>query len=215
MSRLALGAVLPSLAIWSLVLVWLSRGDSPGRAVLRLTVDLRKLQEQAEVGEVIDAWRGVPVRNNGIPYDRSVGSHHSPSGYYYGRQWQCVEFVKRFYFDARGHAMPDVMGHAREFYDPAVPSGEINAKRGMRQFANGGSEPPRLDDLMVWTEGSYGHVAVVCKVGADFVEVVQQNVRQGSRQRFRLVRSGETTPTVRVEGPRDPAGWLRVTGPEK
>jgi surface antigen len=175
--------------------------------VVRETVPLRSLQEAAKVGEVIDQWRGVPVRANGLPYDQSHGRHVAADGYYYGRQWQCVEFIKRFHYDHLHHAMPDGMGHAREFFDPAVAHGQLNAKRGLRQFTNGGDEAPRLDDLMVWTFGTYGHVAIVSKVGGDFIEVVQQNVLQGSRERLKLVRDGDGW---RVTGRREPAGWLRM-----
>ena len=187
------------------------RESSPARAVVRALVDPRELQERASVGDVIDQWRNVPVRANGIPYDRSVGAHSSASGYYYGRQWQCVEFVKRFYFDALGHAMPDVMGDAKDFFDPWVGQGEINPKRGLRQYWNGCGEPPRVDDLVVWNEGNYGHVAVITRVGADEVELIQQNVRQGSRLRLPLLR-GEG---FRILGKNGPAGWLRVPARER
>jgi len=195
-----------SLGVWFFVGWVFLYSETPGHAVVRGTVDLKVLQEQAAVGDVIDLWRGVPVRANGIPYDRSVGSHSSASGYYYGRQWQCVEFVKRFYFDARKHAMPDVMGHAKDFFDPGVGPGEINSKRGMRQFVNGGAEPVQVDDLLVWNEGAYGHVAVVCRVLPDEIEVVQQTVRQGSRMRFPY----NFNEGYWVGGSKLPAGWLRL-----
>jgi surface antigen len=158
---------------------------------------------------VIDAWRGIPVRANGIPYHRSHGGHHAASGYYYGRQWQCVEYVKRFYHDRFGHWMPDVMGHAKSFYDPAVPHGQVNPRRALLQFANGGDEPPRLDDLMAWDFGDFGHVAIVSKVEAKegMVEVVQQNVRQGSRERFSLV---QVDGRWEVRGRWNPVGWMRA-----
>lgn len=199
-------AVVGSLGAWLLAGFWLRHPGVPGRAVVQAGVDLRVLQETTPVGGVVDHWRGVPVRANGLPYDRSVGSHSSASGYYYGRQWQCVEFVKRYYFDAHGHAMPDVMGHAREFFDPSLEQGGWNAKRGMFQFWNGAGEAPRVDDLMVWNEGPYGHVAVVTRVEENMVEVVQQNVRQGSRQFFTLSRE----EGFRVGDGKKPAGWLRL-----
>ena len=180
--------------------------DPPGRAVRRLTVPLDELQKGAGVGEVVDMWRGVPVRANGVPYHRSHGRHVGPDGYYYGRMWQCVEFVKRFYYDRLGHAFPDGMGHAKSFFDPAVPHGGWNEARGLRQFVNGGGERPRLDDLLVWTQGTFGHVAVVARVGEAELEVVQQNVREGSRQSFRLAGAAEGYWIGGLEGP---AGFLR------
>lgn len=189
------------------------RWEPGGRAVLRFQVEPRELHERAAVGEEIDAWRGVVVRANGKPYNRSHGRHFAPDGFYYGRMWQCVEFVKRFYYDHFGHVPPDGMGHAKEFFDPAVPHGAVNPRRGLVQFVNGGGERPRLDDLMVWTQGTYGHVAIVSKVGVDTVEVVQQNVIEGTRSALGLSGPG-TGWWVGGGGGNAPAGWLRMPGPD-
>jgi len=203
-------AVVFSCLAWAAAGLVILQGTNPGNAVVHATTDLRALQEQAAVGDAIDSWRNVPVRANGFPYDRSVGAHSSATGYYYGRQWQCVEFVKRFYFDALGHSMPDVMGDAKDFFDPWVGQGAINPKRGLRQFWNGCDEAPRVDDLVVWNEGNYGHVAIISRVGTNEVELVQQNVRQGSRLRLPLLRDGG----YRILGNNGPAGWLRIPAKE-
>lgn len=184
----------------------LAEFEPAGQAVLRPLVTGAQLQAEAQVGEVVDVWRGVVVRANGQPYDRSHGRHYAADGYYYGRMWQCVEFVKRFYYDHYGHVFPDGMGHAKSFFDPEVAHGGWNARRGLRQFVNGGGEAPRPGDLVVWTQGTYGHVAIVCRVEGDFVEVIQQNVREGSR--WRLATDGNKT-TRRFGGSDGPCGFLR------
>lgn len=204
--RISLFTLLAGAAGLGVVWSWLPDADGAGRAVLQPTVSPRALQESAAVGDVVDVWRGVPVRANGQPYHRSHGRHVAADGYYYGRMWQCVEYVKRFYYDRLGHGFPDGMGHAKSFFDPAVPHGGWNAQRGLRQFVNGAGERPRLDDLVVWTSGTFGHVAVVGKVGGDFVEVVQQNVREGSRMRLCLAGEAEG---YRMGGEDGPAGFLR------
>jgi hypothetical protein len=206
LGRLSLFTLLAGAVGLGVVWGWLLERSEGGRAVFQPTVSLDVLQETAAVGDVVDAWRGVPVRANGWPYDRSHGRHVGPDGYYYGRMWQCVEFIKRFYYDHFGHAFPDGMGHAKSFFDPEVPHGGWNARRGLRQFVNGAGERPQLDDLVVWTQGTYGHVAVVSKVGGDYVEVVQQNVREGSRLRLHLAGEAEG---YRMGGEHGPAGFLR------
>jgi surface antigen len=162
------------------------------------------------VGGVIDQWRGVPVRYNGAPYTRSWGRHYADDGFYYGQQWQCVEFVKRFYHDRLGHTFPNAMGHAAEFFNPGTPHGTLNLRRGLWQYANGGHTPPALDDIMVWTTGGFGHVAIVSKAGGGFIEVVQQNI--GSRTRARLTLSARDGKYYVGEQGRlgAPAGWLRI-----
>lgn len=81
----------------------------------------------ALVGRKLDSYRQVDVFDNGLLYFRSYGRHYSPEGYYYGQKWQCVEYIKRFYFQSLGHRMPDVMGHAKDFFDPALTQCSLNA----------------------------------------------------------------------------------------
>ena len=94
------------------------------------------------VGRVLDRYRDVQVFDSGLLFFRSYGRHHSSDGYYLGQKWQCVEFIKRFYFEARRHRVPEVMGHARDYFDPLVVHRGMNTRRGMVQFVNGGDEPP-------------------------------------------------------------------------
>jgi len=204
--KIALATVVFGLSGIVLCCFVLSRPCSSGQAVFRPGADLRELQSLAALGEVIDRWRDVPVRANGIHYNRSHGRHVGLDGYYYGRQWQCVEYVKRFYYDSLDHAFPDGMGHAKTFFDPGIAHGALNPKRGLLQFTNGSGESPRLDDLLVWTQGNYGHVAIVSKVGEGFMEVVQQNVKEGSRKRLNL---GDAKEGYRISGWGYPAGFLR------
>ncbi len=138
------------------------------------------------VGRVLDSYQGVPVRSNGFLFFQGHGRHYATNGYYYGQQWQCTEFIKRFFHDPKGHRMPDVWGHARAFFDPEVPQGGLNSRRGLVQFRNGGAEPPRPDDLLVFTDTAYGHVAIVTALRGDAVEVIQQNVVGRTRQSFVL-----------------------------
>jgi surface antigen len=161
-----------------------------------------------EVGDELDSYRDVEIHYNGKDFKTSHGSRYSKDGYYYGKSWQCVEFAKRFYFEAKGHRMPDVWGHARDFFNPEVPHGALNPQRGLVQFVNGGTEAPQVDDLVVFRGGSFGHVAIVSEVGDDYVELVQQNVGTNARDRWKLVRDG--AGKFLIDGKRPPAGWLRL-----
>jgi hypothetical protein len=140
----------------------------------------------------------------------SHGKHYAADAYYYGQKWQCVEYIKRFYHDAMKHSMPNVWGHAQDFFDPEVGHGDLNVKRGLVQYENGGTEPPRADDLLVFRIGSLGHVAIISRVGDNEVEVVQQNIRGFPRARHELlVRDGRFT----IGTAKQPAGWLRLPEP--
>ncbi len=204
-----MGVLLMVTAAWCGALVWYCRELArPEPAANAVTQAPPFNTDRFQVGEIVDSWRGVSVRHNGAPYWRSVGSHHSSTGYYYGKQWQCVEFIKRFYYDAFGHRMTDVMGHAESFFNEKLEHGAWNAKRDMWQFYNGQDEPPRPDDLMVWRLGNYGHVAVVTRVEPGAVTVVQQNVTSGSRSRLPYLTHNGKHEVGHLSW--RPTGWLRL-----
>ena len=159
-----------------------------------------------KVGREIDSYRGVSVYDNGLLFFRSHGKNYSPDGYYFGQKWQCVEFIKRFYYQAKGHRMPDVMGHAKSFFDENLPDGALNPRRGLVQYRNGSTNKPCPDDLIVFADTKFGHVAIITAVGGNSLEIIQQNILSGTRRKFSLVTSnGHYFVTV----PRQPAGWLR------
>lgn len=168
----------------------------------------KKMVSQFEVpaGKIIDEYKGIAVYSNGDNFMSSHGLNYSDDGeYYFGYKWQCVEYVKRFYYNIYGHKMPDGAGNAKYFFNPMLNQGEYNEQRGLIQYANGGDEKPRPGDLLVFTDGAYGHVAIISEVGHDWIEVIQQN-SEFPRERFELrTKDG----THNIDGERDPAGWLR------
>ncbi|PKM76858.1 MAG: CHAP domain-containing protein [Firmicutes bacterium HGW-Firmicutes-15] len=158
------------------------------------------------IGQEIDSFKGVPVYYNGTKYDQSHGQNYSSDGYYYGNKWQCVEYVKRYYFQVKDHRMPDVMGNAKDFYDPRTPQGKLNQRRGLVQYRNGGGVKPQVDDLVVFTDSKYGHVAIITDVTENSVEIIQQNVLNSPRQSIKLqVKAGH----YYLGTGKQPAGWLR------
>ena len=158
------------------------------------------------VGKILDNYCNVLVYDNGLLYFRSYGRNYSPDGYYFGQKWQCVELIKRFYYQAKGHKMPDVMGHAKSYFDDTLPNGALNARRGLIQYQNGSTNKPCPDDLIVFTDTKFGHVAIITTVTENSLAVIQQNILAGPRRQFSLVASNGH---YFVTSPRRPAGWLR------
>ncbi len=162
------------------------------------------------VGAIVDRENGIAIHSNGKDSYTSHGKHFSSDdGYYYGRRWQCVEFVKRYYHDHYHHHMPDVWGHANSFFDPAVKQGEVNQSRGLVQYRNGGDVAPAPGDLLVYNYGEYGHVAIVSKVESRMVEIAQQNVAGHPRTSLPLRKTEEGWI---LGASNKPAGWLRLPG---
>jgi surface antigen len=163
-------------------------------------------RDNIAIGQEIDNFKGVPVYNNGTDFERSHGTNMSSDGYCFGNKWQCVEYVKRYYYIVKDHRMPDFMGNAKDYFDPRIPQGKLNRRRGLVQYRNGGGVKPQVDDLVVFTNSKYGHVAIITEVTADTVEIIQQNVFNHPRQRLKLqLKKGK----YYLGNGKQPAGWLR------
>lgn len=164
------------------------------------------LSSRSMIGKELDSYKDVPVYYNGEIYTATYGENYSKDGYYYGYKWQCVEYVKRFYYDAKNHEMPDGYGNAKDFFDDNVKQGELNESRDLVQYRNGENVKPKVDDLIVFTEGEYGHVAIVTKVTDGYIEVIQQNVLGKPREKFELAMEDGQYYVGTIQ---KPAGWLR------
>ena len=129
------------------------------------------------VGQAIDSLNGVPVFYNGEVAHVS-GRNVAQDGYNLGLQYQCVEFVKRYYYAHLDHRMPDSYGHAKEFFDARLKDGQVSAARALTQHTNPSRTKPRADDLLIYRatrEEPYGHVAIIAEVIGDSIEIIQQN----------------------------------------
>lgn len=162
-----------------------------------------------EIGDPIDSLNGVYVYYNG-GIDNVSGRNTTDDGYNLGLKYQCVEFVKRYYYQHLNHKMPDSYGHAKDFFDPSVKDGQINSIRNLMQYSNPSKSKPKVNDLLIFgaTSGNeYGHVAIISKVGTDEIEIIQQNAgRYGnSRANISLKFKNESW---QLESSRV-LGWLR------
>lgn len=129
---------------------------------------------KSRIGTVVDQFNGVNVYYNGNIGNVS-GRNLSKDGYNLGQKYQCVEFIKRYYYERFNHKMPDSYGHAKHFFDPAVADGQINPKRNLLQFHNGSPTKPEVEDIIVLGLSRHGHVAIISKVNDHEIEIVQQN----------------------------------------
>jgi len=130
-----------------------------------------------KVGQHLDSLNNVVVYYNG-GVDNSSGRNTSSDNYNIGIKYQCVEFVKRYYYEYLNHKMPDAYGHAKDFYDKDLSDGGLNTKRKLVQYKNGSKSKPKPDDLVIFsgsTFNKYGHVAIISSVDDDEIEIIQQN----------------------------------------
>jgi surface antigen len=162
-----------------------------------------------KIGDVIDSYNGVNVFYNGKNYSHVNGRNTTVDGYNLGLKYQCVEFVKRYYYDYYGHKMPSSYGHARDYFDTSLPDVAYNSKRDLMQYRNVRAVPPMSGDILVYgpcESNKYGHVAIVTNVSSEHIELIQQNY--GTQSRLKI-------PIVRYESYYTVAdfcilGWLRM-----
>ncbi|GAA5024762.1 CHAP domain-containing protein [Marivirga lumbricoides] len=149
------------------------------------------LNPNYKVGQKIDSLNGVAVYYNG-GVGNVDGRVLAEDGYNLGLKYQCVEFVKRYYYEELNHKMPDTYGHAKDFFNSQIKDGEINKQRNLRQFKNPSKSKPKINDLVIYsgtTLNKYGHVSIVSKVTENEIEIIQQNPGPfgNSREEYDLI----------------------------
>lgn len=153
--------------------------------------DIRHLINGASKGSPVDSLNGVYVYYNGA-ISNVEGRNLSPDNYNLGLKYQCVEFVKRYYYLHYRHKMPDSYGHAVSFYDASLKDSSYNRKRDLLQLSNPSKVKPQIGDILIYsgTEGNpYGHVSIISDTKVDEIEIIQQNPGIGapSRVKFKLL----------------------------
>ena len=143
-----------------------------------------------KIGQALDSLNHVKVYYNG-GVSHTGKRNVSPDGYNIGLTYQCVEFVKRYYYEYYHHKMPDAYGNAKDFFDSSIKDGQISRRRDLIQFTNPSRYKPAIGDLVIFdghAGNSYGHVAIISNTGIDFIEIIQQNPGPfaNSRVRFEL-----------------------------
>ena len=146
--------------------------------------------QEPAVGDRMDSLNGVYVYYNDHVKNVS-GRNTADDGYNLGLKYQCVEFVKRYYYEYFNHKMPDAYGHAKDFFNPGLKDGELNKPRNLIQYTNPSTKKPEVNDIVVFkatTNEPFGHIAIISQVSDDEIEIIQQNPNPGIgyRERFSL-----------------------------
>jgi surface antigen len=136
-----------------------------------------KLGYNHSVGDKIDSLNGVYVYYNG-DIGNVDGRNRTADGYNLGLKYQCVEFVKRYYYQHLNHKMANSYGDAKDYFDKNIADGNKNRDRALTQYKNPSKSKPKVSDLMILdatSSNKYGHVAIISKVLDDEIEIIQQN----------------------------------------
>lgn len=122
-------------------------------------------------GTTTGTYNGVPAYSN-CHYTYFSGQPNSYSGYTTGYKWQCVEYVARYFKAVFNKKIAG--GNANTYCDNA-------SAKGLKKSDNGKTgDKPQPGNVICSNGGSYGHCAIVRKVGSDYVEVIEQNFNSSS-----------------------------------
>lgn len=141
-----------------------------------------------EVGTKIDTYNGVDVYFNGKDFTNVTGRNVTEDGYNLGLKFQCVEFVKRYYYKVFNHKMPNAFGHAKDFLTRNYLTNRLI--KGLMQYRNVREYKPQINDILVYDKypgNSFGHVAIISHIDDNQIEIVQQNMGLNSRIKIPLV----------------------------
>ena len=116
-------------------------------------------------GTKVGSYAGVSAYSNGTVSYYS-GQNNYYNGYRTGVNWQCVEYVNRFFKAIFGRQITG--GNANTYYANA-------SSKGLGRAANGGTNKPQTGNLICSNGSSYGHCAIVREVGSNYLKVIQQN----------------------------------------
>jgi len=158
-------------------------------------------------GEIIDSFNNIEVYYNG-DVNNVFGRNTTWDGYNLGLNYQCVEYVKRFYYYNYDHKMPDSYGHAKDFFDASLDDRQYNPTRDLYQFSNGSEYKPVPGDIMVFGPTStnpFGHCGIVTLSSGQTCEIIQQNVGQKTREQLKILESHNRYYVLDGEV----LGWLR------
>lgn len=93
------------------------------------------------------------------------------NGVYIGEKWQCVEYVRRYYYTIFNTDLASLYLGNAEFWYANGP------RMGLTQYVNGGEQrvSPQPGDILCSEGGTNGHIAIVKGVSNGKVYTVQQN----------------------------------------
>jgi hypothetical protein len=165
-------------------------------------------------GKVLGSYNGTIIYSNGNtsiwnkPYNTS-----NANGYNTGIKWQCVEFVNRYYYEHYGMKIRIAGKNANQYFSTAI-------QRGLIAYTNGGSEPPKVGDILCFGGGpkdangdQFGHVALITEVSGTRIRVSQQNVGISTHINFSFERkSGNIIDPTNLDKKYKrffTQGWLR------
>jgi surface antigen len=154
-------------------------------------------------GTYLGQFAEVAAYSNGSALYASY-VNNSVNGIYTGMKWQCVEYVRRYFLSTFNTDLASKYnGNANYWYTNA-------AAMGLEQYANGGTTPPQVGDILCATgPSSNGHVAIIKRITGSKIFTAQQNFANDSTDLDKPLTLTVSNGTYTVSGYTGIQGWLR------
>ena len=170
-------------------------GDPPDPSTLESVNPSRSsFGSMPACGTVLATFKGTAAYSNGkyTATGYSCGGSHQ-----YGYKYQCPEIVMRHFSLNWGFRW---WGNAKDLLANA-PKAKTDV------YYNGDkAHPPAPGDALVWTKGTYGHVALITAVTSSSVSIIEQNWNGSGKATFSY---SNGTVASRGNGWL-PAGWVHA-----
>jgi len=159
----------------------------------------------------VGSFNGVTAYSNGYPVPNFISNvYNYQTGINTGMEWQCVEYVNRYYYNVYGMNIRIEGQNANEYYGNA-------AQMGLVSYKNGGTTAPQVGDILCFagnSDGS-GHVAIIRAVTDSWVTVIQQNWTEDDEDAHYpfAVTVSNGAYSVSRSGNLSVQGWLRTPEP--
>jgi glutathionylspermidine amidase/synthetase len=119
-------------------------------------------------------YYGVPAYVNDF-----IQKHHYLNNIYTGIQWQCIEYVRRWYIQKFNITFPSI-NHAIDIWDIPYLYHPITKKKfSFYSVMNSSNIEPKVGDILVFKKNEtypYGHVAIITRVKQDAIYLYEQNI---------------------------------------
>lgn len=141
---------------------------------------------------------------NGGTYPDTSNTSNA-GGYNSGLQWQCVEFINRYYYQIYNKDIKVGGGNAQDYWSLA-------STKGLVAYPNAGSVAPQVGDIIVSTgiSGNVGHVAIVWKIEAGKIHLVEQNWHEGAGDIDHVLSLSSGNKVEDFSASYPVTGWLRL-----
>lgn len=111
--------------------------------------------------------------------DYCPSERHYYHGIFLGFKWECVEFIRRWLLMRKTCIFLNIT-QAADIWEQLTSIERVTDGKqfALIKHANGSNEKPKSDCLLIYHRSSdlpYGHIAIICEVGSEYIRVAEQN----------------------------------------